>query len=71
MIKNHNHIDNSLERLLGDEPSAGGGSYQTLLDEGLALHQAFVNIGDAALRKSVIALAVECTKSEKRGLFLI
>ena len=38
--------------------------YLTLLEEGVALHKAFMSIRAAQLRKSVVALAMECAKSE-------
>ena len=45
-------------------PSGGGGAYLTLVEEGLALHQAFASIKAAPLRRAIVALAVEYAKTE-------
>jgi len=39
-------------------------AYLTLLEEGVALHKAFISIRAAQLRKSVLALAMEYAKSD-------
>ncbi len=46
-------------------PSAGGGGYGSLVEEGLALHQAFVSIKAASLRNAIVTLAIECGKDEE------
>jgi hypothetical protein len=46
------------------QPSGGGGSCPTLIEEGLALNRAFFNIKPAPLRKAIIALAVEYAKMD-------
>ena len=38
--------------------------YPTPLDQGLRLQRAFVSIGDASLRESIVGLVVELAKSE-------
>ena len=44
--------------------SVEGDAYLTLLEEGFALHKAFISIKDLRVRKGIVALAVEYAKSE-------
>ena len=53
----------------GKQRSAEGNAYLTLLEEGLALHKAFISIKDSRLRKGIVALAVVYAKSEDAGSF--
>lgn len=43
---------------------AEGDTYLTLLEEGVALHKAFISIRSAQLRKSIVDLAMEYARSE-------
>jgi transcriptional regulator with XRE-family HTH domain len=43
---------------------SGQSIYPTSLDQGLRLQRAFVSIGDASLRESIVGLVVELARSE-------
>jgi hypothetical protein len=52
------------EKPAEEPPFEAPAGYRTMIDQGLRLHKAFRNVGDAALREAIVTFVVELAKSE-------